>query len=261
MIGIGTLEEVIGTALRRDHGARRPSHSAQFDIPERNPCALPPLVPEIDAASVCRPVQRGLQGVGGKIAVYTRQDGADERLSASRLSTSTADDVVGERFDDEPVGTPGRSPETRRLARGHSFEHADRPSANASGQLPGADDRGRVGKVALRGRCTERWSAADPPRVKQLPAARAVRAKREDVAPFYEQRPLLLEERLVDSQVHYGRIYLDLSEIRVERGVQCEVGTESVHEIEAPGSRVVRIPAEWIEAGVRVRAALNDVRQ
>jgi hypothetical protein len=62
------------------------------------------------------------------------------------------------------------------------------------------------------------WRGADAPRVEILRTLAA-----EQLAPLGEEGPALVEEGLERTEVHLGRIGLDLAEIGVHRRVEREV--------------------------------------
>ena len=53
-------------------------------------------------------------------------------------------------------------------------------------------------------------------------------AELEEVGSLHEERTPLAEERLKGSEVHHCRIHLDLTEIGVDRRVQCEIAGQTV---------------------------------
>ena len=236
-----------------------------------------PVPPRVQEEVPVEPGDIGLareqigQCVAAQRAVDRRAQEADRR-PPRQLAARAGDEVVRQRLDlharaQRAVG------DARELPARDCLDDSDVPAAGGpSGQLGGAQDRGRRRRVHVFAGAASLRRAADPARVEELrleieeapvvagPAGGEVRKV---VAALQEEGTLLLEERLVGGEVHDRRVHLDLAEVGVEGPDQRHVGTDSVLDVEARRTEEPRAVVEWIARPSRcdVFGARRHVRQ
>ena len=95
-------------------------------------------------------------------------------------------------------------------------------------------------------------------------ADRILDREAQDLLALQEERPLLLVESLVSGQIDDRGVRLDLAEVGVHRGVECEVGGETDLRVESDRARAVRAAAGRRRAGAglpeHVRQQLDVAR-
>ena len=156
---------------------------------------------------------------------------ADRAVAAAKILRHARDGEVrrAARRSCRPGSTRAASP---RRARRTSGRCGNRPSSFAAPRIVVGCERNGV---AVRARELRR--AADAAAVvKPLAAAvhlAAVDVEAEQSAAGDEERPPLVEERLVRREVEHRRIGFDLPEVRVDRRVEREVRRDAILEIAA----------------------------
>ncbi len=147
------------------------------------------------------------------------------------------------------------------LAARDRVEEPDRPPvARPPGQLGGAQDRGRCGRLD---ECACPWylrRPADAARVEDL-RFRVEEAERltqailgktgEDLAAFSEEGSLFLEEGLERREVHHRGVDLDLPEVGIHRGAQRHVARKPVFQIETGAAERACTIVERIAGAIR----------
>ena len=162
-----------------------------------------------------------------------------------------ADQVVGDRLDLDAAAHRVGLLDEHLLAAGDGVEETEgRASPGLSRELDGAQDRGVVGTLQLpaaSGKGEPRGGPADAPRVEQarLPGnARDARAGGlEDLDALQEEGPALAVAGLKDGQVEHRRVALDLAEVRVDGGIEGDVGGQAVAQVQAGGGGQIVLAA------------------
>src|SRR5688572_2806146 len=137
-------------------------------------------------------------------------------------------------------------------------QHTDGEVAHSARQLRSAEDGGipwHGGKTAVGdSRITTRVSA-DATRVEDvaIPALELIRAR-----AFDEEGTLLVEERLERAQIDDGGIGFDLSEIRVDGGVERQRRSDGVLEIGTDRRTGVGSLLHWVAGLTRLGQYLRD---
>ncbi|CAN5207732.1 hypothetical protein BH18GEM1_BH18GEM1_17320 [soil metagenome] len=235
-----------GSSAPRTAGRRL----AAMDRGAQEPAREPPVVVveavgQVDTARIGRGAQALGEAAVVERAVDEGPDRADLRAAFTEIFSQPRDRVVRQRLDD--VGEPlaaGRDDLGLLFAR-HRVQDPDRPSARGAPRDLGRtqnrrlDRRVRVAATEIH-RALRR--APDPSRVEErlvvpVPHAEAIV---EDLGPFDEERPPLLEERLERRQVDLRRIGLDLAEVGVDRRIHGEVRRQPVLEVE-PARKLVGV--------------------
>ncbi len=248
--GVRSLVIVHGAALEGANHRRTALHPAPGQerrdlvgpVQEAMPQAQRPRVRVVRqvrrAPRVQAPVHRGDHGADGAVAGAVVLVEPDHRVVRGRLD--------------------GLAVHAGHLLRDGVERAEPQASRQAAGELGGAVDRreGRRCRVPVHAR--ERRRAPDAAAVEQALAAAvhgvAVHGHLEHAPAGHEERAPLREERLVGRQVQHAGIRLHLAEVRVDGGVQCQVGRHAVLEVGADGEILIASEVVALDA----RAVLGD---
>ena len=194
-----------------------------------------PAVIEVDTSDVRTRAKQILEHGVAQIAIHRRAANSQDRLSAAKISSNSADEIVRQGFHRRFGFDVRRVDHSCFFLGGKCIEHADRPCSDLTSQLAGTDDRGRVRGVNKLSVHEALWWPADSSRVKDLlvtvrrPAAD--RANVEDVRALDEEWPLLRKKRFVGREIHHGWINFHLTEIGIDGGGKCKPARQTVFEI------------------------------
>jgi hypothetical protein len=210
------------------------------------------------------------------VAGHAAHHAAGDEIPVEKVSLHATNEIIRQRFDLLRSALAGDRLHVGGGAPGHRVEKSQRVALRRSpGDLAGGENRRGVGHVGERivvgGERRAGGRAADASRIERVHVLRVIaevaRVIREVeyLRAFDEKRPLLREERLECRQVQHGRIDFDLSEVRIQRCVECEVRREPVLEVEARAhgrpsmsiERIVRFAADRRRLGDDVREQLE----
>ena len=225
---------------------------------------------EVQAAGVCGGAKLRSQGRIAEVSVHCGSDGSDGGLAAPEVLPNPSHEVVREGGDLDLPLLVGRGDEVPHLLGCHRLHDPDRPSTDGlPGELRGAENGG-LGRDVLVNRLVgdiTPGGAPDPPGIQQLGSTAATSTEKpahttpasptaaegEDVRSLHEEGALLLVAGLEGGEVHHGRVHLYLPEIGIHRGVQREIGADTVLQIHPHAVEEIRaVSIGVVEPSVRV---------
>ena len=223
--GVEALVVMHRVPLRRGDGGGRARHPAQVERARDLIAAPQEPVPEVHRTDVRVTPQRGV-GQGVEAAVHRREHHADAALTLAEILLPAQHRIVGR-------GLGGAIGAARGALR-NPFEQAHCLTARQpAGQLAREVDRGSNGRASVIRRELRR--PPDTTRVEQpLTVAvhlAAVHVEAEDPCARDEEGTALLEEGLEGREVEDGGVGLHLPEVRVDGGVERQVGGEPVFQV------------------------------